>query len=155
MAIVFWTLAEYLLNSFAFHYHPTTDIGKRISFLTHGVHHDYPNDSKRLVMPPLLGAPIAAISYAIFYYFLGEIYVFPFFAGFILGYLMYDMMHYALHHAKSKSSFLQEMKNHHMVHHYNDDENGFGVSSTMWNIIFKTMFKLKRKENVSQESAQI
>lgn len=155
VAIAFWTFAEYLLHRFVFHYHATTDIGKRISFLTHGVHHDYPNDSKRLVMPPLLGVPIAAIFYALFYYTLGDIYVFPFFAGFISGYLVYDMMHYALHHAKFKNSFLQEMKNHHMVHHYNDDENGFGVSSMMWDMIFRTMFKLKRKESVSQESTQL
>ncbi len=155
VALAFWTLAEYLLHRFVFHYHATTEIGKRISFLTHGVHHDYPNDSKRLVMPPLLGAPIAAIFYALFYYILGNIYVSPFFAGFISGYLVYDMMHYALHHAKFKSPFLQKMKNHHMVHHYNDDENGFGVSSMMWDMVFKTMFKIKRKEDISQESPQL
>ncbi len=144
-AIGFWTFAEYLLHRYIFHYHPTTAIGKRISFLTHGVHHDYPNDSKRLVMPPLLGAPLAAIFYLAFYCALGDRYVFPFFAGFITGYLIYDMMHYALHHANFSNPFLQEMKTHHMVHHFNDAESGFGVSSKLWDIVFRTLFVPRRK----------
>ncbi|WP_460964763.1 sterol desaturase family protein [Spirosoma litoris] len=145
-ALAFWTLAEYMLHRYIFHFHPTTALGKRISFLTHGVHHDYPNDSKRLVMPPLLGAPLAAIFYLAFYYVLGEGYVYPFFAGFITGYLIYDMMHYAIHHAKSSNPFLQEMKTHHMVHHFNDAESGFGVSSKLWDIVFRTLFVAKSKE---------
>jgi dihydroceramide fatty acyl 2-hydroxylase len=145
-ALGFWTLAEYMLHRFIFHFHPTTALGKRISFLTHGVHHDYPNDSKRLVMPPLLGAPLAAIFYLAFYYVLGERYVYPFFAGFITGYLIYDMMHYAIHHAKSSNPFLQEMKTHHMVHHFNDAESGFGVSSKLWDIVFRTLFMTKSNE---------
>jgi sterol desaturase/sphingolipid hydroxylase (fatty acid hydroxylase superfamily) len=68
-------------------------MGGRISFLTHGVHHDYPNDSKRLVMLPLLGASLAVIFFFAFYIILGEGYVSPFFAGFISGYLVCDMMH--------------------------------------------------------------
>lgn len=147
-ALGFWTLAEYLLHRFVFHYHPSTPIGKRISFLTHGVHHDYPNDSKRLVMPPLLGAPIAAIFYIAFSYVLGNTYMHPFFAGFITGYLVYDMMHYAMHHAKFSHPLFQEMKTHHMVHHFNDAESGFGVSSKLWDVVFRTLFTPKRKEAV-------
>lgn len=150
-ALAFWTFAEYLLHRFIFHYHPTTEFGKRISFLTHGVHHDYPNDSKRLVMPPLLGAPIAAVFYGIFYLVLGNAYMQPFFAGFISGYLVYDMVHYALHHATFDNPMWRELKNNHMVHHYHDPENGFGVSSTMWDIVFRTTFNIKREERTVGE----
>lgn len=150
VAMGFWTFAEYLLHRYVFHYHATTEWGKRINFLTHGVHHDYPNDSKRLVMPPLLGLPIAAVFYLAFYYTLGSTYMHPFFAGFITGYLIYDMMHYALHHAKFTNPFFQEMKTHHMVHHFNDAESGFGVSSKLWDVIFRTLFVAKKRE-VAQE----
>lgn len=143
-ALAFWTFSEYLLHRFVFHYHPTTELGKKISFLTHGVHHDYPNDSKRLVMPPLLGIPIAAIFYTLFYYALGATMMQPFFAGFIAGYLVYDMTHYALHHATFDNGFWREIKNHHMIHHYQDAENGFGVSSKIWDYVFRTTFNLKK-----------
>jgi dihydroceramide fatty acyl 2-hydroxylase len=145
-ALAFWTLAEYLLHRFIFHYHATTDLGKRISFLTHGVHHDYPNDSKRLVMPPLLGAPLASVFYALFYFTMGADYANPLFAGFISGYLVYDMTHYALHHATFDNAFWRELKNHHMVHHYHDPENGFGVSSKIWDYGFRTTFNIQRKD---------
>jgi len=146
-----WTFAEYLLHRFIFHYHPTTEFGKRISFLTHGVHHDYPNDSKRLVMPPLLGAPLAAIFYTLFYFTFGENLMHPFFAGFISGYLVYDMMHYALHHSTFESAFWKEMKSHHATHHYHDPENGFGVSSKMWDYVFRTTFNIQKKTHVVGE----
>ena len=54
-----WTITEYLLHRFIFHFHATSDFGKRISFMFHGVHHDYPNDTKRLVMPPSVSIPLA------------------------------------------------------------------------------------------------
>ena len=49
--LFFWTLTEYLLHRYIFHFEAKSAIGKRIHFLTHGVHHDYPSDSKRLSCP--------------------------------------------------------------------------------------------------------
>ena len=66
IGLFIWTLSEYFVHRFVFHYHPTTDFGKRISFLMHGVHHDYPNDSKRLVMPPIMSI-ILAIPFFVFF----------------------------------------------------------------------------------------
>jgi len=61
-----WTLTEYLLHRFVFHYEPKTGWGKRLHFLMHGVHHDYPQDSKRLVMPPVISIPLAALFLGLF-----------------------------------------------------------------------------------------
>ncbi len=48
--VLFWTLTEYVIHRWAFHYPPKSDIGKKIHFLVHGIHHDYPRDSTRLVI---------------------------------------------------------------------------------------------------------
>jgi sterol desaturase/sphingolipid hydroxylase (fatty acid hydroxylase superfamily) len=136
-----WTITEYLLHRFVFHYYPDSEIGKRIHFIFHGVHHDYPNDSKRLVMVPGASIPLAFFFYFCFYFSLGPVNTSPFFAGFVMGYLFYDITHYALHHWNFKSKFWQTLKNHHMIHHYKDSENGFGVSSPIWDYLFFTMFK--------------
>jgi 4-hydroxysphinganine ceramide fatty acyl 2-hydroxylase len=140
-----WTITEYLLHRFVFHYHPDSKTGKRIHFIFHGVHHDYPNDSKRLVMVPGASIPLAFFFYFSFYFFLGPVNSNPFFAGFVSGYLFYDITHYALHHWNFKNKFWLSLKNHHMVHHYKDSENGFGVSSQIWDYVFFTMFKKDRK----------
>ena len=141
--ILTWSLAEYLLHRFIFHYQPTTKIGKRIHFIVHGVHHDYPSDSKRLVMVPSMSIPLAAAFYFLFYFLMGGANTAPFFAGFIIGYLIYDETHYALHHFNFKSKFWLNIKHHHMIHHYKDSQNGFGVSSKIWDYVFGTKFDKK------------
>jgi len=141
--LVIWTLTEYLLHRFVFHYQPTTDIGKRLHFLMHGVHHDYPNDSMRLVMPPVVSIPLALLFYGLFLMLLGEVLVTPFFAGFIVGYLFYDMLHYATHHAPMKGRMGLLLKHHHMRHHYQSNDLGYGVSSPIWDVVFRTTYSNK------------
>src|SRR5687768_10502554 len=51
-----WTLAEYVLHRYLFHYLGPRLWQRRVHFILHGVHHDFPQDTGRLVMP--LGASI-------------------------------------------------------------------------------------------------
>ncbi|WP_240920246.1 sterol desaturase family protein [Sphingobacterium chungjuense] len=147
--LAFWTLAEYVLHRWVFHYEPPGKLGKRIHFIFHGVHHDYPRDRMRLVMPLSASIPMAAIIYLLFSFFFSTFYLAGFFAGFLFGYLIYDECHYAIHHANFKSGFLKKIKDHHMLHHYSDPDKGFGVSSYFWDRIFGTMIPKKGKANNS------
>jgi sterol desaturase/sphingolipid hydroxylase (fatty acid hydroxylase superfamily) len=146
LGIVVWTLTEYSLHRFIFHYQPKSKFGERIHFMFHGVHHDYPSDSRRLVMPPSVSLPLALLFYVLFYYILGEIRIYPFFAGFLTGYLFYDMTHYAVHHFNMHNKFWLAIKNHHMRHHFMDSGKGFGVSSPVWDDIMGTNFKNQKKQ---------
>jgi 4-hydroxysphinganine ceramide fatty acyl 2-hydroxylase len=141
-----WTITEYLLHRFIFHFHTTSDFGKRITFMFHGVHHDYPNDTKRLVMPPSVSIPLATGFFFLFKAILGDISVASFFIGFITGYLFYDISHYAIHHFNMHSKFWLVIKNHHMRHHYQSPELGFGVSSPLWDKILKTGYDVKKTD---------
>lgn len=141
-----WTFTEYNLHRFVFHWEPRSEAGKKLHFIFHGVHHDYPRDSKRLVMVPTVTLPLAVAFYFGFkWMFLTltghEAWAYPFFAGFTIGYLFYDMTHYALHHANFKSRFWQELKQHHMAHHYQDPGKGFGVSTQFWDLVYRTAFR--------------
>ena len=64
--ILVWSLAEYTLHRFIFHYEPKSKFGEKIHFIFHGVHHDYPSDSRRLVMPPSVSIPLALLFYFLF-----------------------------------------------------------------------------------------
>lgn len=141
--LLVWTFAEYTLHRFIFHFHATSDIGKRLTFIFHGVHHDYPSDSKRLVMPPSASIPMASLFFFLFLWMLGDVYVAPFFAGFIIGYLFYDITHYAIHHFNMKNKFWLAIKNHHMIHHYKYPNLGYGVSQPTWDYIFRTTYPEK------------
>ena len=141
--LFFWSFLEYVLHRFVFHYKLKGKIGERIHFIFHGVHHDYPNDAMRLVLPPSVSIPLAILFYYFFYLIFGAVYMSPIYAGFVTGYLIYDISHYAIHHSTFKNKFWQNIKKHHMYHHYKDDHAGYGVSSKFWDIIFGTDFKRK------------
>lgn len=141
-----WSVAEYTLHRFIFHYKPESKIGGRIHFIFHGVHHDYPSDSRRLVMPPSVSVPLAVIFYFLFESILGTDLVSPFFIGFITGYLFYDMTHYAVHHFAIKNKFFLVLKKHHMRHHFQDSQKGYGVSSPVWDDVMKTNFDKTRED---------
>ncbi|SJN31502.1 Fatty acid hydroxylase-like protein [Sphingobacterium sp. JB170] len=150
--LAFWTLAEYILHRWIFHFEPRSNFGKRIHFIFHGIHHDYPKDRLRLVMPLSASIPMAAIIYGIFSIFFTEYTLAGFFAGFLLGYLIYDESHYAMHHANFKSGLFKRIKDHHMLHHYADPERGFGVSSGIWDVIFGSGFQKKEKAKKKQKT---
>jgi sterol desaturase/sphingolipid hydroxylase (fatty acid hydroxylase superfamily) len=152
IGLAVWTATEYFLHRFIFHYHPTSDWGKRIHFIFHGVHHDYPRDKKRLVMPPSASIPLATLFYFLFSLFLTQQHLFAFFPGFLLGYLVYDMLHYAMHHYNFKSGLMKRIKQHHMLHHYQNPEKGFGVSSSLWDEVLRSQFpKAAKKVDELQE----
>ena len=144
-----WTFTEYMLHRFAFHYEPKSAWGKRIHFLTHGVHHDYPQDSKRLGMPPSVSIPLASFFFLLFFFLVGPYSVSPFFAGFIVGYMAYDEIHYATHHAPFKSGVFLKLKHHHVLHHYGNPERGYGVSSPLWDVIFGTLDEKEKESKVA------
>lgn len=144
LGIFIWTITEYSLHRFVFHFKPKSKIGEKIHFIFHGVHHDYPNDSRRLVMPPSVSIPLALLFYFLFTLILGKVFVFPFFAGFLTGYLFYDITHYAIHHFNMHSKFWLAIKNHHMKHHYQDSNKGFGVSTPIWDVVIGTNFPPKK-----------
>ncbi len=136
-----WTLVEYLMHQFVFHYHPKSALGKRIFWILHGVHHDYPNDPLRLVMPPIVSLPLAIFFYSLFVWTLGQSLAPAFMAGFTFGYLIYDISHYAIHHFNIKGSYFGWIREHHMRHHFSDPKRGFGVSSPLWDMVFRTDFQ--------------
>jgi len=142
--IFIWTIAEYLLHRYIFHFLPKSKWGLRLHFIFHGVHHDYPRDAKRLVMPPSASIPLALLFYFLFWWLLPARMMDSFFAGFLIGYLIYDMTHYAIHHGNFKSRIMKSIKQHHMLHHYSDSTKGYGVSSSIWDLFFQSGFKNKK-----------
>ena len=132
------TLTEYVMHRFVFHYEPTSTWGRQLHFIMHGVHHDYPNDATRLVMPPSVSVPLAFLFYALFHATFGPERLAPAFAGFVTGYLCYDMIHYATHHFTMRGPILGYLKKYHLRHHYQDEGRGYGVSSPLWDHVFRS-----------------
>jgi sterol desaturase/sphingolipid hydroxylase (fatty acid hydroxylase superfamily) len=145
--IFFWTFFEYLMHRFAFHWAAESPRTQKFIYIMHGNHHHYPRDRDRLFMPPVPSL-ILAISIFGIQFLLMRTYAFAFFPGFLLGYLLYGTMHYAIHAWNPPFKWMKPLWRNHHLHHYKDEEKGFGVSTTIWDHVFGTMFDLhKEKEN--------
>lgn len=143
LGLFLWSAAEYLLHRFVFHFRARSPRQEKIIFLFHGVHHAQPQCKTRLVMPPVVSIPLAVIFYGLFSLVFGTLlgawsWIFPTFAGFIIGYLIYDITHYATHHFAMRSGVLKFLKRYHMQHHYKTPNQRFGVSSPLWDWVFGT-----------------
>ena len=135
---LFWTLTEYWMHRLVFHFEPDHGIGARLHWIIHGVHHDHPNDPKRLVMPPSVSVPLSLLFFAAFWLVLGPPGAFAFGAGFWAGYLVYDCLHYHLHHHVPRTALGRRLRELHMRHHFQDDTVGFGISAPWWDHVFGT-----------------
>jgi dihydroceramide fatty acyl 2-hydroxylase len=142
-----WTLFEYWLHRIVFHFEPEDGIGARLHWIIHGVHHDHPNDPMRLVMPPAVSMPLGAAVFGLLYLIFGASYAPGLGAGFFVGYLVYDMMHYYLHHFRPHGWLGRMLRERHMRHHFQDDTRGFGISAPYWDEIFGTSPRARRGEH--------
>jgi 4-hydroxysphinganine ceramide fatty acyl 2-hydroxylase len=137
---LFFTLLEYLAHRFFFHMVPSTKIKAKIQYSVHGVHHEFPKDKDRLAMPPIIAMLYAAAFYFVFLFLLGD-YVFSFLAGILIGYATYLLVHYMVHAFQPPKNRLKILWVHHGIHHYKNPEVAFGVSSPLWDYVFRTMPK--------------
>jgi sterol desaturase/sphingolipid hydroxylase (fatty acid hydroxylase superfamily) len=141
-----WTLTEYWLHRLVFHWEPDNAFGRRMHFIIHGIHHDHPNDRMRLVMPPAVSIPLAVLFFFGFALLFGRPEVYPIFAGFLGGYLAYDYTHYYVHHFVPRSNLGRRLREQHMRHHFQDHRFGFGVSSPIWDVVFRTLPRRRRNQ---------
>lgn len=153
--IVAWTLVEYFLHRVVFHWVPNDGWGETFHFFVHGVHHDWPNDKYRLVMPP-------AVSVSLFFLFLGiwtmalGSYGWAWQAGFTFGYMCYDVLHYVMHHKRARFGWLKRLKKHHNSHHFNPDYSDlrYGVSTRIWDFVFGTDELAEDEKEYSKKASE-
>jgi sterol desaturase/sphingolipid hydroxylase (fatty acid hydroxylase superfamily) len=133
-----WTLFEYWFHRLFFHLEVRGPRTERIYFFIHGVHHDWPWDRTRLVMPPSVSISIGAIAYGLHRAVFGVEQMWAPFAGFVLGYVIYDSVHWYTHAGKPKTWLGKWLRREHLVHHFKESDTRFGVSCPWWDRVFRT-----------------
>lgn len=164
--LALWTIIEYFGHRYVFHAGPQIEtevreiVGslppgepalqhmqtfrQRHYFIAHGVHHDFPNDTKRLVLPPSVSIPLAVVFFLLFRWALGPATGPAVYGGFVAGYITYDTIHYAVHHFSLHNPALLYLKKHHFRHHYSDSTKDFGVSNPLWDFVMGTYSRRSR-----------
>lgn len=138
LGMLVFSFVEYCIHRWVFHFNAKTERQKAFKYKVHGVHHEYPRDKDRLVMPPVLSILVALVFYGLFKLIMGDV-VLLFFPGFLAGYSTYLLIHYAIHRLKPPANFLKILWTHHALHHYKSEDAAFGVSFPFWDYLFGTM----------------
>lgn len=133
-----FSLVEYLTHRYLFHMGTYTELRKKMQYAFHGVHHEYPKDKDRLAMPPIMSITIATGLLFLFHLIMGD-FTFGFLPGFLLGYAAYLFVHYIVHAYPPPKNMFKVLWVNHGIHHYKDPERAFGVSSPLWDYVFRTM----------------
>ena len=140
LGVLAWTLLEYLLHRFLFHFEPDPKKEWQVdlSWLIHGIHHDYPWDGDRLVMPPFATLVISALLWIPITLVAGPVFNAALYAGMVFGYMAYDLTHYYLHHGVPTTALGKWLRRYHLVHHFSTPEVRYGITTPLWDHVFRT-----------------
>jgi sterol desaturase/sphingolipid hydroxylase (fatty acid hydroxylase superfamily) len=149
-----FSLFEYGLHRFVFH--GLMRLAERdpryrfAAFMAHGYHHEFPDDPSRLVMPPMISWPLAALFALVYASLLGARLSVPLLGGTMAGYLGYDWIHYYTHHFRPRTRLGKWMRAYHLRHHYQDPNAFFGISSPLWDVVFGTFRSRRAREETAR-----
>ena len=144
-----WTFAEYVLHRFPFHNPTTKEPWKFLSSGQHMLHHEIPNHPDYVAAPLMMSFVIYVVLISLVLLMTQNLAITLLWgSGFAVGYLVYEGSHYYAHHGKGQSGFLAYLKRYHLIHHFKDSNNYYGVTSPIWDMVFRT----KPKYNPSNDT---
>ena len=136
MGLVGWTLLEYVLHRWLLHRVPPF---RRL----HEAHHARPSDL--IGTPTWLSAPLFAVAWALLAHELSRSAAGGAAVGLMLGYLAYCLLHDAVHHLRATpGSWLAHAKRRHARHHRRGASSDFGVTTDVWDRVFRTSTVARR-----------
>lgn len=141
LGIGLWTLLEYGLHRFLFHIHVRNRVLQEVLSEPHHRHHAAPRDPDQILVHPAFGLTVSVILYAILYFICRTLFApTAILTGIWTGFLYYELVHYRVHLSLSGSAVLQNQRRAHFYHHFSDARRNFGVTSPLWDYVFRTRF---------------
>lgn len=139
VGVLSWTLIEYALHRFIFHYSARSAFGQRLVYAAHLSHHENPRALSRLFSSLLISLPIATAYLLLAWVATGSLHTATYlFTGLTAGYLVYEWLHFQAHHRRPRLRFFRYLRKYHLLHHYQTPELRFGVTSPLLDVIFGT-----------------
>jgi sterol desaturase/sphingolipid hydroxylase (fatty acid hydroxylase superfamily) len=136
--LLLWTLLEYVIHSVGFHW-PTRSQRWREVQLSHESHHEEPTDPVRIVAQLTTSLPVALVVFgALSLVFWDPKPAALVMVGVMVGYLAYEVVHYRIHLGWKSRWLPRALVRHHLYHHHKDQTRCYGVTTPLWDWIFRT-----------------
>jgi len=138
IGVLTWSLVEYAMHRFLFHARATSEDARALLLVVHGHHHVWPDDPWRVAATPIQFGSLALLLHGVFSLVLVRPDADVVFAGAMLGYLAYELVHFHAHHGRARSGMLGALRRHHMKHHHDDPRSRWGIGSPLWDWVFRS-----------------
>lgn len=130
---LFWTFVEYSIHRFLMH--ELILPGKKDELFHHHHHHQNPGDLRvRWFHRLFLGISGIGVFWLAIYLNTS----FTLLAGFFIGFLLYNLLHYLLHRPIGKY-ILPNVQRAHILHHTRYPRCGYSFSTILWDWLFDTL----------------
>ena len=136
-----WTLIEYGMHRFLFHVHLPFKSAKVREIVngSHFGHHASPRDATKILVHPSYGIVVSSIVYGLLYTITGSVLsASGVLVGIWAGFLYYESVHYRVHLSLSGSGFVARQRRMHFYHHFTNNKRCFGVTTPLWDYVFRT-----------------
>jgi sterol desaturase/sphingolipid hydroxylase (fatty acid hydroxylase superfamily) len=129
IGFLLWIVLEYLMHRYFLHgmVHPV-----------HRTHHKDPKDMSELFIGWKNVAVASVVLCGIALLFLSATSVMLLYMGVVLGYFMYEFVHYKVHYCKPTSKFLLYLRKHHLRHHYVTEDGNYSILFPFLDRIMRT-----------------
>jgi dihydroceramide fatty acyl 2-hydroxylase len=145
VGVLSWTLIEYGLHRFIFHFDARSPFGQKLVYAVHLSHHENPRALNRLFSSLVVSLPVATAYLLLAWIATGSLHAAAFlFTGLIAGYFCYEWLHFQAHHRRPRLRIFRYVRKYHLLHHYQTPGLRFGVTSPLFDMILGT-FRPVRK----------
>lgn len=129
-----WSLAEYALHRFLGH-----EFNKKVRFKKeHLKHHFLENYFAPTRVKALIATIVVSVTWLAITPFLGVKLACVYSTSFTGFYLYYEYVHRSLHVREPKTKWGVFLREHHLYHHQRGIQANYGVTSHLWDLIFRT-----------------
>ena len=147
--VLTWGLIEYCLHRLVFHFEAQTQKGRNFVYAMHLSHHANPKAMDDLFASLRLSLPLALLYCAIAFALTGSwqtvVYLY---IGLTTGYFTYEFLHYQAHHRAPRLRVFRYLKRYHLLHHHQSSALRFGVTSPVFDYLFRTFQSAQRNPTV-------
>ena len=141
-----WTLIEYGLHRFVFHYTARSDFGKKLLYAAHLSHHEKPRATNKLFSGLVISLPVATAYLLVAWLATGSLHATTYlFAGLTAGYFCYEWLHFQAHHRRPRLRLFRYLRTYHLLHHYQTPKRRYGVTSPLIDLVFGTFRPVRKR----------
>ena len=156
LGVLSWTLIEYGLHRFIFHYSPRSAFGRKVLYAAHLSHHENPRATSRLFSSLVVSLPVATAYLLVAWIVTGSLHAAAYlFAGLSAGYFCYEWLHFQAHHRRPRLRLLRYLRKYHLLHHYQTPELRFGVTSPLLDVIMGTFRPVRKRLTLGSHQTRV